>query len=69
MINVIIEKGLYDREFVEKWCYGFDKVAERVKEYSLQKVAEITWVPADKIREQHLCLLHKGQGLLGMEWE
>lgn len=51
MINVIITEGLYDREFVDKWCYGFEKLAERAREYSLEKVAEITLVPADKIRE------------------
>jgi len=51
MINVIIEEGLYDKEFVQKWCHGFDKVAERAKEYPLQKAAEITWLPAEKIRE------------------
>ena len=51
MINVIIEEGLYDKKFVQKWCYGFDKVVERAKEYTAQKVEEITWVPARKIRE------------------
>jgi len=51
MINVVIEEGLYDKEFVEKWCYGFDKLVERAREYPPEKVAEITWVPADKIRE------------------
>jgi len=51
MINVVIEEGLYDKEFVEKWCYGFDKLVERAQEYPPEKVAEITWVPADKIRE------------------
>ena len=51
MINVIISERLYDRDFVEKWCYGFDKIQELVKEYPLDKVAEITWVPAEKIEE------------------
>ncbi len=51
MINVIIEEGLYDKEFVEKWCYGFDKLRERAKEYPPEKVAEITSVPVGKIRE------------------
>ncbi len=51
MINVIIKEGLCDKEFVEKWCYGFDKLAERAQEYPPEKVAEITWVPADQIRE------------------
>jgi anaerobic selenocysteine-containing dehydrogenase len=51
MINVIIEEELYDKEFVSQWCYGFDQLAERAKDYSPEKVAEITWIPADKIRE------------------
>ena len=51
MINVIIEEGLYDREFVENWCHGFDKLRERAREYPPDKVAEIAWLPVDKIRE------------------
>ena len=31
MINVVIEERLYDKEFVENWCYGFDKLVERVR--------------------------------------
>jgi len=26
-INVIINEGLYDKEFVEKYCYGFRKAS------------------------------------------
>jgi anaerobic selenocysteine-containing dehydrogenase len=33
MINVIIEKGLYDKQFVEKWCHGFDKLMERARHF------------------------------------
>jgi len=51
LINVIINEGLYDKEFVEKWCYGFDKLVERAQDYPSEKVAEITWIPAEKIRE------------------
>jgi anaerobic selenocysteine-containing dehydrogenase len=51
MINIIIERGLYDREFVEKWCYGFDQLRARASEYSLDTVSQITWVAADKIEE------------------
>lgn len=49
MLNVIITRGLYDFDFVDKWCYGFDRLAERVQEYSLEKVEEITWVPKQDI--------------------
>lgn len=51
MINHIIQEGLYDREFVERWTYGFDRLAERAKEYDLRRVSEITWVQEGKIRE------------------
>ncbi|MFC1951032.1 molybdopterin-dependent oxidoreductase [Chloroflexota bacterium] len=51
MINVVIEKGLYDKEFVDKWCYGFAEIAERAKEYPPDVAEKITSVPAEKIRE------------------
>jgi len=51
MLNVIISEELYDKEFVEKYTHGWDKFVERVKQYPVEKVAEITWVPAEKIRE------------------
>ena len=51
LINVVIEEGLYDEEFVKKWCYGFDKLVERVKQYPPNRVAEITWVPAEEIKK------------------
>jgi anaerobic selenocysteine-containing dehydrogenase len=51
MMKTIIDEELYDKAFVEKWCHGFEELRERVQEYPLEKVAELTWVPADKIRE------------------
>jgi len=50
MLNVIINEGLYDHEFVEKWTFGFEKLKQRVQEYPPQRVAEITWVPEEKIK-------------------
>lgn len=51
LLNVIINEELYDHDFVEKWCYGFEQLKERVQEYPVDKVAEITGVPAEKITE------------------
>ncbi len=34
MMNVIIEEELWDKEFVDKWTYGFDELRERVKEWT-----------------------------------
>ena len=50
-LNVIISEGLYDKDFVEKYTVGFDKLAEHVKAFTPEKVAEICEVPAEKIRE------------------
>lgn len=49
MIDVIIREKLYDKEFVAKWCHGFDKLAERAAEYPINRVSEITWVPEEQI--------------------
>ena len=51
MLNVIISEDLYDHDFVEKWCYGFEQLAERVKEMPVEKAAEITGVDAGLIAE------------------
>jgi len=49
MLNIIIQEGLCDGEFVEKWCYGFEELKKRAAEYPPERVAEITWVPKEKI--------------------
>lgn len=49
MINIIIEEDLYDKDFVDRWCYGFDELKERAAEYPVGRVAEITWLPEEKI--------------------
>ena len=49
MLQVIMNEGLYDYEFVEKWTYGFDLLKERVNEYTLDEIEEITTVPKEDI--------------------
>ncbi|GAI29294.1 unnamed protein product, partial [marine sediment metagenome] len=51
MMNVIIRENLYDKEFVEKWTYGFDMLTRLVEKYPPAKVAEITWVDEASIIE------------------
>ncbi len=50
MLNVIISEDLYDKEFVDKYTIGFDKLKEHVEQYPPEKVERITWVPAADIR-------------------
>ena len=49
--KVVIDEGLYDKDFVRDWCVGFEELSERVAEYPLERVAEITGVPAEQIAE------------------
>lgn len=51
MANVIISEDLYNHEFVEQWCYGFKDYADCVAEWTPEKAEEVTWVPANVIRE------------------
>ncbi len=49
--HVILEEELYDREFTENYINGWDAFMERVKDYPLDKVQEITWVDKELIRK------------------
>lgn len=51
MMNVIVNEGLFDKAFVEKWTVGFNELKAHVQDYPPDKVEKITWVPAEKIRE------------------
>ena len=62
MINVVIQEDLYDKKFVEKWCYGFDKLAERAREYPPERIAKITWLTAERIREAAKMFALNGPG-------
>ena len=51
MLHVVTKEDLIDKEFVEKWCYGYDKLVEHVKQYSPEWAQKITGVPAGQIIE------------------
>lgn len=51
LMQVIINEGLYDREFIEKYTIGFDQLVPYIQEYTPEWAEEITWIPADQIRE------------------
>lgn len=44
-INVIIAEGLVDEAFVSEWCHGFDELAEHVRRYTPEYVAQVCDVP------------------------
>ena len=50
IINVIIEEGLYDANYVGKHCYGFVELKKRAAKFPIERVAEICGITADEIR-------------------
>lgn len=49
LLNVVISEDLYDHEFVDKWCFGFEALKERAAQYTPEIVEAITWVPAETL--------------------
>ncbi|PWV75614.1 Anaerobic selenocysteine-containing dehydrogenase [Prauserella marina] len=49
MIHVMIRDGIYDKEFVEQWCTGFDEVEAEAAKWTPERTEEITGVPADDV--------------------
>jgi anaerobic selenocysteine-containing dehydrogenase len=51
VMHVVIKENLYDREFVERWTHGFDRLVPHVEPYTPEWAEKITWIPAEEIRK------------------
>lgn len=51
MLRVIVDEERYDKQFVENWTEGFPELTDHLRQYPLDKVSEMTWVPKDQIVE------------------
>ena len=51
MMHVIFQENLHDKEFLEKWTIGYEDLIQLTTAYDPERVATITGVPADRIRE------------------
>jgi len=49
MTHVMISEGRYDREFVARWCHGFDALAARAAEFPPPVAERCTGVAAEDI--------------------
>ncbi len=49
LMNVIIAKDIHNKQFIESRTEGFDALAETVKNYTPEKVSEITGIRAEDI--------------------
>jgi len=50
-IHEIIYNDYYDKKYVEKYCIGFDKLKEHVKDFTPEWAYGITTIPPDQIRK------------------
>ncbi len=50
MIEVMIDEELYDEDFAENWCHGFEELKTYVQHFRPEVTESITGVPADTIR-------------------
>ena len=50
-LNVVVEEELFDRDFVKDWTHGFEELASHLKDYTPEKMSDITWVEPDTVRK------------------
>jgi len=50
-LNVIINEELYDKEFVAEWTQGFEELKQRVDQYPLNRVAQLTGCEPEAIAQ------------------
>ncbi len=49
IINTIIVRGWYDRDFVDRWTFGFDELASYASEFTPETAAKVCGVDAQTI--------------------
>jgi anaerobic selenocysteine-containing dehydrogenase len=51
VIHVLLKHDLYDHHFVEQWTHGFEALRAYVRDFSPERVEQITWVSVERIRD------------------
>ena len=64
MLNVIISESIYDANFVDLWCYGFEELCDAVKDSTPEWAAEICDLNADDIRAAARMFATEGPGTI-----
>lgn len=64
LINVIIENGWENREFIEKRTEGFEELKAKVAEYNLDRVERLTGVSKERIVEAARLYSHADKAMI-----
>ena len=51
LIEVLIEDDLFDEDFAENWCHGFEELNTYTQHFRPETVERITGIPAETIRD------------------
>jgi formate dehydrogenase alpha subunit len=51
LMHIIIKEGWHDKAYVDERCEGFEEMAKKLEEYPPDKVAEITGIPAETLKQ------------------
>jgi anaerobic selenocysteine-containing dehydrogenase len=49
MLHVVVNEDLIDKEFVENWCYGYDKLKDHIQKYTPEWAEGITGLSFQQI--------------------
>ena len=51
MMNVIVAEGLHDQDYIDRYTIGFEQLRERIASFPPARVAQITGLSQDEIKE------------------
>ncbi|ADG90014.1 molybdopterin oxidoreductase [Thermobispora bispora] len=58
LLHVVLEEGAEDRDFIERYTLGWEEFQAEIRKYPVDRVAEITGLPAERIRSLGVRLAH-----------
>jgi len=51
VINILIERGLHDQDYINRYTIGFDQLVQQARQYPVDRVASITGLTRESILE------------------
>jgi anaerobic selenocysteine-containing dehydrogenase len=68
MMKIIVDRGLHDVEFLRQHTIGWEKLLQRLVDYPLERVAEITGLAAADIEKLALMYGNTRQSFIRLNW-